>query len=53
MTPRLIKERGDTTVSLLHTLFNKVWEEEKVPGQLKMGIIVKFSKKGDLTQRNN
>lgn len=41
------KESKDISARLLHTLFNKVWEEEKVPEQWK---IVKFPKKGGLTQ---
>jgi hypothetical protein len=34
-------------------LFNKIWQEEKVPSKWKRGIIVKIPKKGNLSDCNN
>lgn len=45
--PEIIKESENISVSLLHTLFNTIWEEEKVPEQQKEEIIVKLPKKVD------
>jgi hypothetical protein len=38
---------------MLHLLFEKIWQEEKVPKEWKEGIIVKIPKKGDTTNCSN
>ena len=43
----------DTTVQVLHELFNKIWEEESVPEDKLRGLIIKLPKKGDLTSCEN
>ena len=41
------------TVSLLHLLFKRIWEEEEIPFDWKEGLINKLPKKGDLGNCNN
>jgi len=48
-----IKADMETAVDMLHSLFSKIWEEEKVPAQWSEGIIIKLPKKGDLGNCNN
>ncbi|KAK3082656.1 hypothetical protein FSP39_001610 [Pinctada imbricata] len=38
----MMKESENTSVEVLHILFNSIWKEEKVPEQWKEGIIVKL-----------
>ena len=42
-----------TTVEILHPLFEKIWNEEKIPNEWKEGHLIKLPKKGDLTDCNN
>ena len=42
-----------TTTNMLHSLFTKVWEEEKVPEEWREGVIIKIPKKGNLTSCDN
>ena len=53
ITPEMLKAMDETNLGTLKILFNKVWEEEKVPEQWRNGIIVKIPKKGDLSDCNN
>lgn len=48
-----IKADLSTSTDMLHSLFTKVWEEEKVPENWKEAVIIKLPKKGDLTSCNN
>ena len=48
-----IKADMDTAVSILHSLFSKIWKEEQIPAEWKEGIIIKLPKKGDLGDCNN
>ena len=43
----------DATVQVLFELFIKIWEEESVPEDWLRGLIIKLSKKGDLTSCEN
>ena len=38
----------ETSVELLYTLFQKIWEEEQVSLEWKKGYVLKLPKKGDL-----
>ncbi|KAJ8333838.1 hypothetical protein SKAU_G00411570 [Synaphobranchus kaupii] len=40
-------------INMLHSLFNKIWEEEQIPAEWKEGILIKLPKKGDLRDCNN
>ena len=51
--PDALKAGMETSVDILHTLFQKVWEEEKIPGEWKEAHLIKLPKKGDLTNCNN
>ena len=42
-----------TNMELLYPLFNKIWEEERVPKEWKEGYIIKLLKKGDLSSCSN
>ena len=48
ITADLLRVDSDTTVQVLHELFNKKWEES-VPEDWLRGLIIKRLKKGDLT----
>lgn len=48
-----IKADMETSISLFHSLFGKIWEEEEVPPQWREGIIIKIPKKGDLRDCGN
>ena len=52
ITADLLRVDTDTTVNVLHELFNKIWEEEGVPKDWSRGL-VKLPKKGDLTSCEN
>ena len=43
-----IKADIDTATDILHNLFAKIWDEEKVPADWREGLVIKFPKKGDL-----
>lgn len=51
--PEAWKEAGKLSVEVLHPLFNRIWQEEKIPLDWKKGTIIKLPKKGDLTQCKN
>ena len=53
ITADFLRVDTDTTVQVLHELFNKIWEEESVPEDWLRGLIVKLPKKGDLTSWEN
>ncbi|VDP71215.1 unnamed protein product [Schistosoma mattheei] len=41
------------TARILHTLFNKIWDEGQVPKDWKEGHLIKIPKKGDLSKCDN
>ena len=53
ITADMLKADPATSARVLEELFNRVWEEEKVPETWKKGIIVKLPKKGDLSVCGN
>ena len=53
VTADMLKADPATSAKSLKKLFNKVWEEEKVPEAWKIGIIVKLPKRGDLSVCGN
>ena len=53
VTADMLKAEPTTRAKSLKKLFNKVWEEEKVPEAWKRGIIVKRQKRGDLSVCGN
>ena len=53
ITADLLRVDTDTTIQVLHELFNKIWEEESVPEDWLRGLIIKLPKKGDLTSCEN
>ena len=51
--PEAFTADTDTATSVLHKLYVKIWEEEEIPEDWKMGHIVKLPKKGDLSNCGN
>ncbi|VDP25942.1 unnamed protein product [Schistosoma curassoni] len=47
------KSDVEVTTSMLHLLFKKIWEEEKVPMDWREGHIIKIPKKGNLSKCEN
>ncbi|VDP82029.1 unnamed protein product [Schistosoma curassoni] len=47
--------KGDVaaTARILHIRFNKIWDEEQVPKDWKERLLIKISKKGDLSKCDN
>ena len=48
-----LKAGTETTVELLHPLFENIWKTEKIPTQWKEGFLIKLPKKGDLSRCAN
>ena len=44
--PEALKADTDTSVGILHGLFNKIWNEEVIPNEWKEGHLIKLPKKG-------
>lgn len=51
--PEALKTDAATTAEMLHPLLAKIWEQEQVPADWKLGYLVKLPKKGDLSQCGN
>ncbi|CAH8512154.1 unnamed protein product [Heterobilharzia americana] len=51
--PEALRTDAETTAAMLTPLLQKVWKEEKVPGDWKKGYLVKLPKKGDLSVCKN
>ena len=51
--PEALKEGGPCTVEALHRISNFVWEKEEIPDDWKRGLLVKLTKKGDLSRCGN
>ena len=47
ITADILRIDTDTTVNVLHELFNKIWEEKSVPADWSRGLIIKLPKKGN------
>jgi hypothetical protein len=50
---KLFKAGGETLCSEIHKLISSVWNEEELPQQWKVSIIIPIHKKGDKTDYNN
>ena len=53
IAPEALKEGGPCTVEALHRILNFVWEKEEIPDDWKRGLLVKLTKKGDLSRCGN
>ena len=51
--PEALKHSMEESTELLHSLFEKIWQEGDVPKEWKDGYIVKIPKKGDLHECSN
>ena len=51
--PEALKEGCPCTVEALHRILNFVWEREVIPDDWKRGLLVKLTKKGDLSLCGN
>ncbi len=48
-----LKADMETSVEMLHPLFERIWEEEEIPADWREGHLMKLPKKGDLSNCNN
>jgi len=48
-----LKEGGPCTVEVLHRILTFAWEKEEIPDDWKRGLLVKLTKKGDLSRCGN
>ena len=48
-----LKADIDTATDILHNLFTKIWDEEKVPAVWREGLVIKLPKKGGLRDCSN
>ena len=46
--PEAWKKGGVVSANVLHSLLNKIWNEEDIPQDWKVGLLVKLPKNGDL-----
>ena len=53
ITAEMMRADINTIVNMLHPLFEKIWEEERVPKDWKEGYLIKIPKKGDLSNCAN
>ena len=51
--PEALKADIPTTVRILHSLFEKIWKDEKIPNDWKDGHLIKLPKMGDLSNCGN
>jgi len=51
--PEALKEGGPCTVEALHRILTFAWEKEEIPDDWKRGLLVKLTKKGDLSRCGN
>nr|KAG5701747.1 hypothetical protein BaRGS_004349 [Batillaria attramentaria] len=51
--PEALKSDTTAAAEALHPLLHKIWEQEQVPSDWKLGYLVKLPKKGDLSQCGN
>ncbi len=47
--------KGDvtTSVEMLYSLFEEIWEKQEIPAEWKEGYLIKIPKKGDLSRYDN
>ncbi|KAK2169275.1 hypothetical protein NP493_1197g00070 [Ridgeia piscesae] len=48
-----IKADIETSIEILHDLFEKIWEQEEIPTEWKEGYLVKLPEKGDMQDCKN
>lgn len=53
ITAEAIKANIETSVSILYKLIKKIWKEESFPEEWKQGILMRLTKKGDLSEYSN
>ena len=44
---------GENRLEMLTVLFNKIWEEERIPKDWEVGIVIPLFKKGDTSNCSN
>ncbi|KAL9986099.1 hypothetical protein ACROYT_G000178 [Oculina patagonica] len=53
MPSKAIKAGGDTSADVLLGLCNRIWSEVKIPDEWRKGLLIKLTKKGDLSYCKN
>ena len=49
----VLKADVNTSVEMLYSLFEGIWEKEEIPAEWKEGYLIKIPKKGDLSRCDN
>ena len=53
ITAEMLKNMGRNGVDMLTKLFNRIWQEEKIPEDWELGILMPIHKKGDQRECSN
>ena len=48
-----LKTHVNTSVEMLNSLFEEIWEKEEIPAEWKEGYLIKIPKKGDMSRCDN
>ena len=49
ITAEMLQNMGENWLEMLAGLFNKIWEEERIPKYLEVGILILLLRKGDIS----
>ena len=49
IAPELLTMNPNVAANILHPLFRKIWEKQKIPVEGREGLLVKLPKKGDIS----
>ena len=49
----VLKEDVTTSVEMLYSVFEEIWEKEEIPAEWKEGYLIKIPKKGELSRYDN
>ena len=53
ITAEMLQNMGENGLEMLTELFNKIWEEERIPKDWEVGIVIPLIKKGDISDCSN
>ena len=53
ITAEMLQNMGENGFEMLTELFNKIWEEERIPKDWEVGIVIPLFKKGDISNCSN
>ena len=53
ITAEMLQNMGENGLEMLTELFNKIWEEERIPKDWEVGIVIPLFKKGNISNCSN